>query len=217
MTNNIVETQGSLLSPGNFEHSFRVARMMAESEMVPKNYIGKPQDILIAMEMGVSLGLGALQAIQNVAVINGKPCIYGDAMLAVCSGHPEFEDIKEEPMLSDSGKVIGFKCTVKRKGRSDVVSTYTIENAQQAQLWGKSGPWKQYPERMLKMRARGFALRDSFADALGGIRIAEEVRDYDVRDITPKEKEASAGIESLLGEGKEVIDVETGEIKENGA
>lgn len=49
---------------------------------------------------------------------------------------------------------------------------------QKNQLWGKSGPWQQYPKRMLQMRARGFALRDKFADVLGGLISAEEARDY---------------------------------------
>jgi len=35
-------------------------------------------------------------------------------------------------------------------------------------LWGKGGPWTNYPRRMLQMRARALCIRDSFADALHG-------------------------------------------------
>jgi len=188
MSNDITTTanNNSMLSPSNFDHYFRIARMMSASEMVPKAYKDKPQDVLIAMEMGSALGLAPLQAIQNIAVINGKPCLYGDGMLAVCSGRPDFENITEEPIIDDKGKTIGYKCTVQRRGRSPITQSFTIEQAQAAGLWGKVGPWKQYPDRMLQMRARGFALRDSFADALGGVRMAEEVQDYEVvKDITP--------------------------------
>ena len=83
--------QNSYLAKDNFEHYYRMSNMMAKSEMVPKGYRDKPQDILIAMEMGRALHLSPLSAIQNIAVINGKPCLYGDAILAVCSGHPDFE------------------------------------------------------------------------------------------------------------------------------
>lgn len=187
MTNDLVkEDKSSLLASSNFEHSYRIANMMSKSEMVPRAYKDKPQDILIAMEMGVSLGLGPLQAIQNIAVINGKPCLYGDGMLAVCSGHPEFENITEEPIVDDKGKATGYRCTITRRGRTPVSQIFTVEQAQAAGLWGKAGPWKQYPERMLQMRARAFALRDSFADALGGVRMAEEVQDYEIKDITPE-------------------------------
>lgn len=191
----------SLIAPENFEHYYRIANMMSKSEMVPKAYKQKPQDVLIAMEMGTSLGMGPLQAIQNIAVINGKPCLYGDGILAVCSGHPDFENIKEEELYDDNGKLAGYRCWVKRKGRDPVVRTFTIEQAKFAGLWGRQGPWKQYPQRMLQMRARSFALRDSFADALGGVKSAEEVQDYETKDIN---KPSNSVVDSLneLGETK---------------
>lgn len=187
----------SLLSPVNFEHSFRIANMMAKSEMVPKSYKDKPQDILLAMEYGIALGLAPLAAVQNIAVINGKPSLYGDSILAVCSAHPEFENIDESPIL-EGDKVVGYRCCVKRKGRSPVTQVFTIKDATEAGLWGRQGPWRQYSSRMLQMRARAFALRDCFADALGGMRVIEEVQDYrELKDITPKEKNEEAKAELL--------------------
>ena len=186
MSNEItIKKSTSLLAPENFEHYYRIASMMSKSDMVPKAYKEKPQDVLIAMEMGVSLGLGPLQAIQNIAVINGKPSLYSDGLLSVCSGRPDFENIKEEPLADDAGKIIGYRCTVMRKGREAVTQSFTIDDAKKANLWGKAGPWTSYPNRMLQMRARSFALRDSFADALGGVRVAEEVQDYEEKDVTP--------------------------------
>lgn len=183
----IKEDEQSYLASGNFEHYYRMADMISKSAMVPKSYAGKAHDVLISMEMGRSLGLNPLQAVQNIAVINGKPSMYGDAMLAVCSSHPEFEDITEEQIVGGSNEVIGYICKVKRKNRSPVVHSFTIDDAKKAGLWGRNGPWASYPNRMLQMRARGFALRDSFADALGGVRVAEEVADYSkAKDITPK-------------------------------
>ena len=176
----------SYLSHENFEHYYRIANMMAKSDMVPKAYKDKPHDVLLSMEFGRSLNLGPLQAIQNIAVINGKPCLYGDAILAVCSGHPEFENIEEEPIIGEGGTITGYTCTVKRNGRSAVTQSFTVKQAQAAGLYGRQGPWKTYPERMLQMRSRAFALRDCFADALSGVRVAEEVQDYkDIKDITP--------------------------------
>ena len=198
--NELISTEDNrfYLSSSNFEHYYRIANMMSKSSMVPKHYIDKPQDILLAMEYGRSLHLGPLQAVQNIAVINSKPCLYGDAILAVCSGHPDFEDISEEPIIDDKGNIVGYVCTVKRKGRSAVIQSFTKTQANLAGLWDKQGPWKAYPERMLQMRARSFALRDSFADALGGVRVVEEVRDYhEIKDITPKKENISKAKEEL--------------------
>jgi hypothetical protein len=205
----------SLIAPENFEHYFRIANMMSKSDMVPKAYKEKPQDVLIAMEMGVSLGLGPLQAVQNIAVINGKPCLYGDGILSVCSGRPDFEDILEEPLKNQAGKVVGYRCTVKRRDRHPVTQIFTEDDAKKANLLGKQGPWTNYPTRMLQMRARAFALRDSFADALGGVRIAEEVQDYEEKDITPRNKvDISDIISNKQKPNVELLSVnkETGEI-----
>lgn len=180
-----VQSNSSMLSSENFDHWAKVSKLMASSDMVPKGYKGKPQDILLAMEYGTSLGMTPLAAVQNIAVISGRPSLWGDAVLAVCSGHKDFENIIEEPILAADNSVEGYQCTIKRKGRRDVTQPFTITDAKKAGLWGKSGPWSQYPARMLQMRARAFALRDSFADALLGVSIREEVQDYIDGDVYP--------------------------------
>lgn len=209
----------SLLSKDNLEHSLRIADLLAKTDMTPKAYKNKPNDVLIAMELGRSWGLSPLQAIQNIAVINGKPCAYGDLVLAICSSHPDFENIEEQKISGKDGSVIGYKCMVKRKGRTEVCQSFTLEQARKAGLMDRSPTWKAYPERMLQMRARGFALRDSFADALNGVAIREEVEDYEVKDVTPKPKETKS--DALMNKLKaakgqtidtEVVESETGEV-----
>jgi hypothetical protein len=187
----------SLFSKENFTHYMEVASKMSGSEMVPKNYRGKPMDILIAMEMGQQVGLSMMQAVQNIAVINGKPCMYGDALLAVAQGHPSYEWIKEEPIFQGTN-IVGYKCIVKRKHHDEHIYCFTIEDAKKASLWGRSGPWTQYPSRMLQMRARGFALRNTFADALQGIQTIEEAEDLKVIDADYQPKQSQSEKMNLL-------------------
>lgn len=68
-------------------------------------------------------------------------------------------------------------CVAVRQGASAVTARFSVADAKKAGLWGKQGPWQQYPARMLQLRARGFALRDAFPDVLRGIISAEEARD----------------------------------------
>lgn len=184
MSNITVKT--TLLTPSNLKEAMEYATIIANSAMVPKTYQGKAGDILVAVQMGAELGLKPIQALQNIAVINGKPSVYGDALLALVQAHPSFEDIKE---WYDDKTNTAF-CTVKRKNQTEHTVSFSIEDAKKAGLWGKSGPWTQYPKRMMQMRARGFALRDKFADALGGLITVEEAQDYQVvdtqeKDVTP--------------------------------
>jgi hypothetical protein len=67
-----------------------------------------------------------------------------------------------------------------------------MADAKRAGLAGKSGPWSQYPERMLALRARGFALRNAFADALRGLITAEEAQDYPAAAVSVSQPEPVA-------------------------
>ena len=168
------------LSCNNLEPAMKLAEMFSKSAMVPKQYQGNAANCLVAMAYGDSLGMAPLQAMQSVAVVNGVPALYGDGMLELVQASPVFESIEES--IEDGAAV----CTVKRRGMKPVQRVFTIDDAKRAGLWGKAGPWQQYPQRMLQMRARSWSLRDAFADVLRGIQSVEEVRDIpEVIDVTP--------------------------------
>jgi hypothetical protein len=80
-----------VLRPQTFEQLGQFAAMAARSSMVPQAYRGKPEDIMLAVQMGSEVGLAPMQALQNIAVINGRPSIYGDAALALVSN--EYKDM----------------------------------------------------------------------------------------------------------------------------
>lgn len=168
----------SLYSKELAPHYMQLATKLASSELIPKSFRGKPQDLFICWAMGYQVGLSPEQSQQCIAVINGKPTMWGDDMLALCMSHKDFEDIQEYPIRNQDDTIIGYICTVTRKGKKPKNSEFTLEMAKRAGLLAKGGVWTQYPERMLKLRARGFCLRDSFPDALKGIKPREEVEDY---------------------------------------
>lgn len=180
MTNNKLqrhETESFTLQPRTFAEALEFGKLMASSDMVPKDYRGKPANVLVAVQMGREVGLSPMQAIQNIAVINGRPSLWGDAMLAIVRAHHLCRGVYEE--FDDASMTA--TCRVRRQGDADTVRTFSQQDAQTAGLWGKQGPWTNYPKRMLQMRARAFALRDAFPDALRGLSSAEEVGDYDTR------------------------------------
>jgi len=164
-------------SPATLGEAMEFSKMLAESNMVPKAYQNKPGDIMVCVQWGMELGLAPLQAMQNIAVINGKPSVWGDALIAMVQASPVCEDIEEWIEGEGTPNPVAI-CIAKRKGRKPVTAKFSVDDARRAGLWGKQGPWTQYPQRMLKMRARGFALRDAFPDVLKGMITAEEAQDY---------------------------------------
>jgi len=169
-----VREERTSFAPRTMAEAMQFAEAAAASDFVPKDFRGKPGNVLLALQMGSELGLAPMQAIQNIAVINGRPAVWGDAALAIVRAHPACVDVVE----TYAPQTAAATCTVQRRGCAEVVRSFSQADAQRAGLWGKGGPWAQYPQRMLQLRARGFALRDSFPDALRGLITAEEAHDY---------------------------------------
>jgi hypothetical protein len=181
----------SNFTPANLDEAVNLSGILSQSNIVPASYKGKKEDILVAIIMGSELGFSPIASLQNIATINGKPSIYGDAMLALVKNSPLCEDVIETMHKGEKQEDSGAVCTVKRKGMEPVSVTFTVGDAIRAGLWKKAGPWTMYPKRMLQMRARSFALRDAFPDVLRGLVATEELMDFpDVQDVSKGKKAA---------------------------
>jgi hypothetical protein len=169
--------------PTTKNEAFKLAESFCKSAFCPAAYRGKPADVYLAMAYGSQIGLNPLLAVQNIAVVNGKPSVYGDALTAIAQGHHETESYEDG--YKDDGTAY---CKITRKGRT-IYREFSVEMAKRAGLWGRN-TWAQYPERMLLWRARGWAIRDAFADVLMGLWSVEEATDKPEaildRDVTPE-------------------------------
>lgn len=178
MNNIIKNTNQYDLTPQSFEQLTSFAEIVSKSEMVPKDYVGKPGNIIVAVQMGAELGLKPLQSIQNISIINGRPSLWGDALIALIKNHPICESIKETFSEDDNTAF----CEVRRKGEEPQKRSFSISEATTAGLINKDN-WKKYPKRMIQLRARAWALRDVFPDILCGMQVAEEQQDKEYETI----------------------------------
>jgi hypothetical protein len=169
-----------------FEQAKSVAEYINKSALVPEAYRGNPANIVIAMQYGMELGLSPMQALQSVAVVNGRPSLWGDALPGLIISEPDCEGIDSpEPEGTDPEKWVAV-CTVLRRGRPPVKRSFSKKDAETAGLWGQN-TWKKYPKRMLMMRARAFAIRDAYPDRMKGIITAEEAIDITPERVEPAE------------------------------
>lgn len=170
------------LVPQSLDDAFRLAKALSASgDMVPKHFQGKPEATMAAIVRGMEVGLAPMQALANIAVINGRASIWGDAIPALLQRAGHMIDSE----VSGEGDARKATATLTRADGRTIVRTFSVGDAKKAGLWGKQGPWQQYPDRMLANRARAFAARDGAADALMGLQVAEEVSDYAMKDVTP--------------------------------
>lgn len=197
------------------EQMWRIATMAIKSGFVPKAY-QRPEQVVIAMQFAVGLGLPAsVASLQEIAVINGKPSIFGDLPLKLVRESGKLEKFKEY-LIDKDYKPISLEnknldsdlyaavCEIKRKGYEEKTFTWTMK--QQQQTKNNNPVWRAYPTIMLKRKARSLALKDEFADILGPISIAEYNHETipDVREVNEKPRQNEADkFESMFGSENE--------------
>ena len=193
------------LNPTNLTEAVEFSKFISTSGHIPKQFQGKPNDILVAIQWGYEIGLAPMQALQNIAVINGRPSLWGDSLIAVCKHHPEWRGI-EETYIEEEDKAV---CIVKRNvhGETEVTrAEFSYKDAQKARLANKPGPWQDYPRRMMQLRARGFALRDAFPDAIKGLITTEEAQDYSEENKPLKKVTGSDKDTNVIDDIKKKLD-----------
>lgn len=193
------------MSPKSMAEAQAFAEIFVKSIFCPKYLQGKPGDALMVLQLGSELGLKPMQSFKTLGCINGLPFAYGDGKLALVKSSPHYHSIKEWSTGSlEKGDLTAF-CTAKRKNGEENTRSFSMAQAKRAGLLGKPGPWTQYTERMLMMRAR-VALNDTFADVLFGLISEDEA--YEIvekeKGITPKTVEKGiAGLKQALNIGNQ--------------
>ncbi len=171
------------LAPNSLGEVKELARMIALAEWAPDCYRDMDGNYLqpkleLAILHGATVGLGPIAAVHAIAVIGGTPSIWGDGALSVIEHSGLLEDMFEDYEVDDTEGLTAI-CSMKRRHRATpIVTRFSMAMAERAGLTRSEGPWQTYPERMLRMRARSWTMRDGFADVLRGLQLREEVEDY---------------------------------------
>ncbi len=151
-----------------------------------RNETYNPQEtralIFQAMQMGAELGMTPTQSIASIAMINGRPTLWGDGLIGVVRGSGVCGYIKET--VEGDGDAMVATCEAKRSDTDEVATrTFSMADAQAAGLFDRNPVYKAYGKRMCQMRARALCLRDLFADVLRGIKAVSdsyEAQEYDL-------------------------------------
>lgn len=168
--------------PTTIEDAWRLSESIVLAKMVPAGYdkgTEKEQTakVMIGIMKGLEVGFAPISALNTIMIVNNRTTIWGDGAMALVQSSGKMEYIRETHTGTEFSDDWTAICEVKRVGQEPVQRQFSFGNAKKAGLINK-GPWLQYPGRMLQMRARAWALRDVFADALNGLAIHEEVKDY---------------------------------------
>lgn len=202
-----IALNGQRLAVADHGEMMRMARAMFSSN-VKVSGASCVEDVFMALLTVYERGLPLSAVASSVYIVNGKPTLYGDAVMALTLKTGELAEFIEEEFgdWSKPADDAGWKVTIARKTASGAFlrtsERFTFGEGKTAGLTGK-GPWKNYPSRMCKWRARAWAIRALFADVLGGLSLAEE---FDEEGFDPSRmRVASGGSSDALREIAETV------------
>lgn len=206
----VLRTGGTLLAiiPQSIEEAYRIANAAVKSGLVHRD-MNTPERALMVIMHGMEIGLPPMASLERIAIINGRRCVWGDAVPALAMDTGELLEWDEG--FTGEGENLEAYCRIARQRGKTVFrkeARFSVADAKQADLWDdrprvqrrsrdggtfevdNDSPRFRYRKRMMQMRAR-VVFRDLFSDKFMGLYIAEEIvtknTDAEMRDVTPKD------------------------------
>jgi hypothetical protein len=187
--------------PASWVAAMRLAARIHSTPFVPKPLRGDPHSVLACILTGEELGLGPMQSLRMVNVIEGRPAASAELMRALVNraGHrlSVVDATVQQVTLYGQRRDTGAEARV----------TWTMQDAQRAKLTTNPA-WGKYPRSMLLARATSELCRMLFADVIGGLYTPEETAAIEGHVYEP-------GVHELVDPVTDVpvgVDPETGEI-----
>lgn len=155
------------LEPQTMDDVARLAKIAAASGLAK---VRSPEEAAIILMTGYSLGLNSMQSLRGIYVVEGRPVLSADLLVAVArqSGLCALWRIDESTAKQ-------CRITTHRKGdESPVEKVWTMDDAARAGL--ASRPiWRNYPAQMLRHRCAADIVREVYPDVVMGLYTPDEM------------------------------------------
>lgn len=160
--------------------SFRTARMLSTSALVPDTYRQSPENCLVAIDIANRMGVSPLMVMQNLYVVKGKPSWSGSFCAAAVNGSGRFSPLEFHFVGEPNTPTHGCYASAVRlsSGSLCVSDTVTMQMAKAEGWLNKPGSkWQTMPVQMMMYRAAAFFARAHCSDIMLGLPTYEEVQD----------------------------------------
>jgi hypothetical protein len=128
----------------NIEDLKTTATAFSKSGLFPN--VKSPEQAFVLILAGQEMGVGPMEAVSGITLIQGKPTMSANLLAALVKRHPRYDYRVADH--SDTTCRIEFL----QDGEVSGVSEFTLEDARKAGLGGNQ-TWKRYPSALLFARA----------------------------------------------------------------
>ena len=172
-----------------FELAQRQAKMLAASNLVPRDFQGNVANCAIAINVAKRTRLDPLMVCQNLAIIHGRPSWSATALIGMVNSCGRYTPLRFVFDDEDNPTSCYAVATDKESGQELKGEKITLEMAKKEGWSTKNGSkWLTMPGQMLRYRAASFWSRAYASDLSLGFYTQDEVRDFaePPRNVTPK-------------------------------
>lgn len=166
----------------NFIMANQMAKALATSTIVPKEYQQNASNCLVALEQAIRLKVSPMMVMQNLYVIQGRPSWSSKFLIAAINGSGKFDmELQYEEKKDKDGKPFSCLAWTTKDGRRIEGMTVDMEMAKAEGWYGKNGSkWKTMPQLMLRYRAASFFASLNCPELTLGLYTKEEAETMDM-------------------------------------
>ena len=199
----------------NFLLATQMAKALANSTVVPREYQGNFANGLVAIEMAQRLHTSPLMVMQNLNIIQGRPSWSAQFLIAMVNNSGLYDyELQYEEKTDKDGKPFSCKCWTQKKGRKVDGIVIDMDMANAEGWLGKNGSkWKTMPQVMLRYRAASFFVRMNCPQVALGLYTQDEIIDGDFKEYPIEDMKEAVDREIQQGENSVDCDMDAEDIE----
>ena len=157
--------------------AMKVANLLAKSQLLPEQYIGHPENCLIAIDIANRMRVSPLLVAQNLYVVRGKPGWSGSFAISAINNCWKFRPL-DFVYTKNGGAGSYSQSTRLSDGKLLKGTEITLDMAKNEGWSTKPGSkWLTMSEQMLAYRAGSFFARAYCPEVLLGVQTIDEIQD----------------------------------------
>ena len=162
----------------SFELAQRAGKMLASSDLVPKQFQNNIPNCVIALNIASRLGADPFAVLQSLYIVHGRPAWSSQFLIAMVNASGRYSPLQFR--MTGQGDSAACVAWARHLETDEVVEgpEVSIKMAKAEGWYNKSGSkWQTLPKLMLMYRSAGFFARLYCPDLCLGMRTMEEESD----------------------------------------